>query len=103
MAISNINSPSKTQIYESLYLISVATQLITEHLDRLQSAKILSKWAVEHGKTAANELRAQLAASSTINLTGKEADNAYWLEKKRIRMEKNLTTDTREKKKPARK
>lgn len=103
MAINNVNSPSKAQIYESLYLISVATQLLTKHLERLRSAKLLSERTVEHGKTAANELRAQISASSTINLTSREAEEAFRFEKKRIRLEKDETAETGKKKKPARK
>lgn len=36
MANTNL---SKTDVYESLYLISLATQQITQHLERLKAAK----------------------------------------------------------------
>ena len=90
MATSNGNSISKTELYESLYLICNATQQITDHLDRLRSAEILKPVFVELHKTAAQQLRAEITASATLNLTAPEAEDAYRHESKRIRMETKL-------------
>jgi hypothetical protein len=90
MATSNVSSPSKTTVYESLYLISLAVQQITDNLERLRSANILAPGFVELRKMTANQLRAEIAASSTIKLTTWEAEDAYLLERKRIRTEKKL-------------
>ncbi|HLJ27060.1 MAG TPA: hypothetical protein VKY85_10160 [Candidatus Angelobacter sp.] len=90
MATTNLSSPGKTAVYESLYLISLAVQQITDSLERLKSTKILAPGFVELRKMAANQLRAEIAASSTINLTTREAEDAYRLERKRIRMEKKV-------------
>ncbi len=87
MATSNVSSPS---VYESLYLISLAVQQITDNLERLRSANILAPGFVELRKMAANQLRAAIAASSTIKLTTWEAEDAYRLERQRIRTEKKL-------------
>ena len=90
MATSNVNSTSKSELYESLYLICLATQQISDHLDRLRSADVLKPVFVELRKTAAQQLRAEVTASATLNLTAPEAEDAYRHESKRIRMETRL-------------
>lgn len=90
MATSNVNSKSKMEVYESLYLICQATQQITDHLDRLGAADILKPMFVELHKLAAQQLRAEVTATATLNLTAPEAEDAYRQESKRIRMETKL-------------
>ena len=90
MAITNGSSPHKTEVYESLYLICQATQQITEHLERLGSAKVLVGSFVEINKTAALELRAEITTSALHNLTAPEVGEAHRHQSKRIRMERKL-------------
>ncbi len=90
MAITYSNSPSKTEVYESLYLICQATQQITEHLERLRSASVLARSFVEVNKTAALQLRAEITTSAIHNLTAPEVADAHRQGIKRIRMEKKL-------------
>lgn len=90
MAISNVNSPTKAEVYESLYVICLATQHIIDHLQRLRAAKVLAPISVELHKTAARQLRAEIASSAVLNLVSPEAEDAYRCQNKRIRMETRL-------------
>ncbi|HEY6348915.1 MAG TPA: hypothetical protein VI636_05850 [Candidatus Angelobacter sp.] len=90
MATSNVTSPTKAQVYESLFLICQATQQIIDHLERLRSAAILPPVSVELHKMAANQLRAAVTATAVLNLAAPEAEDAYRNEKRRIRMETRL-------------
>lgn len=87
MATSNV---SKTDVYQSLYLISLATEQITQHLERLKTANILAPKAAELRKLAVNQLRAEIAAAAVMNLTSAEMDESYRQEKGRLRLEKRL-------------
>src|SRR5215467_1910334 len=88
MATINVSSPSKTEVYQSLYLICQATQQITENLERLRVFKVLGSVFVEINKTAALQLRAEIATSAVHNLASPEIEEAHRRETKRIRMEK---------------
>jgi hypothetical protein len=88
MAISNGSSPSKTEVYESLYLISQATQQIIHHLDRLKDANVLGRQSAEINKAAALQLRAEIATSAVHNLASPEIEEAHRQETKRERMER---------------
>src|SRR5579864_1068999 len=90
MAVSNGSSPSKTEVYESLYLICLATQQITVDLDRLRAANVLGRVSAEINKTAALQLRAEITTSAVHNLAQPEIAEAHRHEMKRIRMERRL-------------
>lgn len=92
MAVST-SSPTKTEVYESLYLICQATQQITDHLERLRSANVLSGAFVEINKTAALQLRAEVGTSAVHNLASSEIDDAHRHETKRIRLERKLAQE----------
>src|SRR5579864_1129223 len=94
MATSNVSSPTRIELYESLYLICQATQQITHHLERLRSANVLAHTSVELHKTAALQLRAEITASAVLNLAAPEAEDAYRRQQKRIRMESRLAQTT---------
>lgn len=94
MAIFNSNSPSRIEIYESLYLICQATQQITEQLERLRSANLLEPAFVEINKMAALQLRAEIATSAVHNLTEPEVKEGHRLEQKRLRMQRKLAEMT---------
>lgn len=86
-ATSNV---SKTAVYESLYLISLATQQIVDNLERLKAVHILAPKPAELRKLAANQLRAEIAATAVLNLTSEEMGDAYRQEKDRLGLEKRL-------------
>jgi hypothetical protein len=88
MAISNGSSSTKIEAYESLYLICQATQQITNHLERLRDANILGPVSMEINKTAALQLRAEIATSAVHNLASPEIEEAHQQETKRIRLER---------------
>jgi len=88
MATSNV---SKTAVYESLYLISLATQTITRHLERLKAANVLRPKPAELRKLVAQQLRSEVAAAVAMNLVSEEIDQAYLDEKQHLRLEKRLT------------
>lgn len=91
MAITNNNSPSKTEVYESLHLICQATQQITDHLERLRSLNVLSGAFADINKTAALQLRAEIATSAVHSLASREIEEAHRHEQRRLRMERKLT------------
>ena len=88
MAISHGSSPSKTEVYEALYLICQATQQITDNLDRLRAANVLGPVSAEINKAAALQLRAEIATSAVHNLASPEIEEAHRQETKRERMER---------------
>lgn len=91
--ISHGSSPTRAEIYESLYLICQATQQITYHLERLRATSILEPVFAEINKTATLQLRAQIATSAVHNLAAPEIEEAHRHESKRIRMERRLAQD----------
>lgn len=68
---------SKTAVYESLYLTSLATQQIIHHLERLKTANVLAPKPAELRKMATNQLRTEIAAAAVMNLTSEEMGDAY--------------------------
>lgn len=86
----NVSSPTRTHVYESLYLISHLTEQIAYHLNRLRSAKVLVAGIVEEEKEAAKELRARVIASSAMNLQREEMEAASQHQKNRMRMRRSL-------------
>lgn len=90
MVDSNGSSPSRTHLYESLYLICQLTDQLIHHLDRLKSAKILMPGFVEQEKEAARELRSVVAASAAMNLQHAEMDAAAHHQKNRTRIQTKL-------------
>jgi hypothetical protein len=61
MATSNV---SKTDVYESLYLISLSTLQIIHHLERLKAANVLRPKPAELRKLVAQQLRSDSLTSS---------------------------------------
>lgn len=90
MVTSNGSSPTKTQVYESLYLINHASQLMIEHMDRLKSAKVLGATFVQIRQAATRQLRAEIASSAVHNLAAPENAEAYRYQNQHIRMETRL-------------
>ena len=88
MANSNV---SKTAVYESLYLISLSTQQIINHLERLKAANVLRPKPAELCKVMARQLRSEVAAAVAMNLVSEEMNQAYCDEKEHLRLEKRLT------------
>ncbi len=76
MAISHGSSPTRVELYESLYLIAQATQTITTHLERLTEAGLVSELMSEQQMLAALELRAHIACTAVNNLTAPELADA---------------------------
>lgn len=76
MAVSHGSSPTKTDVYKSLYLISRATEVITEHLTILRSARVMASGPAARCTAHARELRAEIATSSTHNLNSDELREA---------------------------
>src|SRR5579871_4829228 len=76
MANSNGSSPTRVELYESLFAIAQATEQITHHLERLASAGLVSEVMGEQHTLAAHELRAQIAATAVNNLTAPELEDA---------------------------
>jgi hypothetical protein len=90
MANSNVSSPSTTDVYQALYLISHLTDQLIVNLDLLKSAKVLAPRVVAQEKEAAKELRAVVAASSTVNLQREEMQRASQHQKNRVRMQTSM-------------
>lgn len=90
MATSHGSSPSKIEVYESLYLISLATRQITDQLERLKSLKILARTVAEGQRLAAHELRAVIATAAVHSLADPELEDAGRYQAQRIRMETRL-------------
>ena len=76
MATSNGSSPTRVELYESLFVIAQATEQITHHLERLASAGLVSDIMSEQHTLAAHELRAQISATAVNNLTAPELEDA---------------------------
>ncbi len=76
MAISNGSSPTRVELYESLFVIAQATEQITHHLERLTSAGLVSEPMSELQMLAAYELRAHIAVTAVNNLTAPELADA---------------------------
>src|SRR5215467_4384770 len=93
MATTHVSSPSKTEVYQSLYLICQATQQITDNLERLKAARVLGSAFAEINKTAALQLRAEIATSAVHNLAAPEIEDGHRYETKRIRMERRQAQD----------
>ena len=90
MAVSNGSSPTRVELYESLYLIAQATQQITTQLERLRSAKLLTRNIMELQRLAAHHLRADIAASAIHNLTAPEVRDAGRYERQYHRLQRKL-------------
>ena len=75
-----------------------ATSVLEHHVERLRSAKVLADKFAWVQKFAANELRAAVAASATMNLNSPEMKDAYRNQSKRLRMEKKLANIRMQKK-----
>src|SRR5215469_14790543 len=88
MATTHVSSLSKTEVYQSLYLISQATQQLAEQLDRLMAANVVGHVSGEINKAIALQLRAEIATSAVHNLASREIDEAHRQETKRIRLER---------------
>ncbi len=76
MANTNGSSPTRVDLYESLFAIAQATEQITHHLERLTSAGLVSGLIGEQHTLAAHELRAHIAATAVNNLTAPELEDA---------------------------
>lgn len=90
MATTNVSSPSKVEVYESLYLICHATQQIIDHIERLRSANVLRPSLVKLQKSAAHQLRSEITSSAVHNLTAPENAEAFRYQNERIRVERKL-------------
>lgn len=93
MADSHLNSSTKTEVYESLYLICQATQQITEQLDRLRSVNVLKRVFADINKETALQLRAEVTTAAVHYLTNPEIADAHRHESKRIQLLKTLEQD----------
>ncbi len=76
MAISNGSSPTRVELYESLFVIAQATEQIINHLERLTSAGLISEKMSEQQMLAALEVRAHIAVTAVNNLTAPELADA---------------------------
>lgn len=90
MVNTNGSSPTRTHVYESLYLIYQLTEQLTYHLDRLRTAKVLAAGIVEQEKETAKELRAVVIASSAMNLQRKEMEAAGQHQKNQLQIQARL-------------
>ncbi len=76
MAISNGSSPTRVELYESLFVIAQAAEQITHHLERLTSAGLISEKMSEQQMLAVLEARAHIALTAVNNLTAPELADA---------------------------
>ncbi len=76
MANSNGSSATRVELYESLFVIAQATEQITNHLERMTSAGLVSETMSELYMLAAHELRAHIAVTAVNNLTAPELEDA---------------------------
>ncbi len=90
MANSNGSSPTRVELYESLFVIAQATEQITNHLERLTSAGLVSEAMGEQHTLAAHELRAHIAATAVNNLTAPELADAGRYAKQHRELQRKL-------------
>ncbi len=76
MAISNGSSPTRVELYESLFVIAQAAEQITHHLERLTLAGLISEKMSEQQMLAILEARAHIALTAVNNLTAPELADA---------------------------
>lgn len=95
MAVPYGSSVIRMEVFESLYLISQATQQIADHLERLKSAKMLAPVFAEIQKLAAFERQAVVAASVVHNLAAPELEDSSRHQHRCIHLEKKLVTTSK--------
>jgi hypothetical protein len=80
----------KAEIYQSLYIINQSLQLVTEHLEKLKAAEVLSADSAEILRLAAEQLRSEINQMATSRLHECECGDAYHFEQQRIEQESRV-------------
>src|SRR5437016_6327827 len=79
--------PMNSAAYESLHVISQATEQITEHIERLKIEGLLRPEQADLRKSAIEQLRAEISFTAVLNLADRESEDASRLEQERIKRE----------------
>jgi hypothetical protein len=80
----------KPEIYESLHVINAATQQITEHIEKLESAGLLTPHFADIRKLTAQQTCIETSHSAIVALAGLEMGEVAKIEKERIERESRL-------------
>ena len=80
----------KAEIYQSLTAINQATEQITEHLEKLRDAELLTPHFAEIRILAGQQNCAETNTSVVHTLTVREEEDATRLQKERIEKEERL-------------
>jgi len=80
----------KAEVYQSLYSINESLQTVSEHLEKLKAAGILNASFAEIRQCAAQQMRAEINQTATINLHTRESQDAHHFEKQRLAQEEQL-------------
>jgi hypothetical protein len=80
----------KTEIYHSLYIINQSLQLVTEHLEELKLADVLTPDFAEIRRLAAEQMRCEINQMATSRLHDRECDDAHHFEQQRMTQEERL-------------
>ena len=80
----------KSEIYESLYIITQATEQITKHIERLRGEKLLTPHFAEVHILAAQQNCSEINVSAVHWLAHHEQREAGDFEQKRLKREARL-------------
>jgi hypothetical protein len=76
------------ELYRTLASINECLKTVSDGLDTLQAAELVAPKSSELRKAKAEELRADINATITINMHSREMDAAYYHEQERLKLEK---------------
>ena len=76
------------EIYGTLASLNESLQIVSRSLDVLQAAELLTPQVTELHRLTAEQLRAEVSQSITINLHTREAETAFQVQQERLRLEK---------------
>ena len=76
------------EVYRTLASLNECLTTVSNSLDALQAAELIAPKSSELRKAAAEQLRAEINATITINMHTFEMEAAYYHEKERLRLEK---------------
>jgi hypothetical protein len=79
------------EVYRTLANLNEGLKTVSDSLNVLQAAKLIAPESSELRRAIAEELRADINATVTINMHTREMEAAYHHQQERIRLEKRDT------------
>lgn len=83
----NAKAQTDPELYRTLASMNESLKIVSEGLGVLQAAKLLSPRSAKLRRATAEELRASINATATINVHQREMDAAFHFQQERFRFE----------------